>query len=173
MVPTGNPLDLAIRGRGYFAVDTPGGERYGRAGQFQLNDAFELVTAAGFPVLDDGGAPLVLPEGAGDITVAADGSVSADGVAVGRLQRVTFADEQALEKAGDGRYRNPPDAAAPEPAAGARVIQGMLEGSNVRPIVEITTMMATLRAFQGTQQLLESHHEMQRRAIERMLEMSA
>ena len=155
-------------------VDTPAGERYGRGGQLQLNDAFELVTAAGYPVLDEGGAPLTLPGGAGDVAVAADGTVSADGVAVGRLQLVAFADEQALEKAGDGLYRSPAEGAPPpEPAAGARVVQGMLEGSNVKPIVEIATMMATLRAFQGTQQLLDSHHEMQRRAIERMLETTA
>ena len=173
MAPTGNPLDLAIRGRGYFVVATPGGERYGRGGQFQLNDAFELVTAAGYPVLGEGGAPLALPETAGDVAVAADGTVSADGVVAGRLQVVTFADEQALEKSGDGLYRSPPDTPPPEPATGARVVQGMLEGSNVRPVVEITTMMATLRAFQGVQRLLETQHELQRQAIQRMLELNA
>jgi flagellar basal-body rod protein FlgF len=171
MRATGNPLDLAIQGSGYFVVDTPGGERYGRSGQFRLSAAFELVTAAGHPVLDEGGAPLVLPENAGAIAVARDGTVSAGDAIVGRLQVVAFANEQALEKVGDGLYRSPEE--APEPAAGFRIVQGMLEDSNVRPILEITAMMETLRAFQGVQRLLETQHELQRRAIERMLEVSA
>ena len=61
----------------------------------------------------------------------------------------------------------------PLPVEEARVVQGMLEGSNVQPIVEMTEMMATVRAYQGTQRLLETHHELQRRAIERMLEVSS
>ena len=58
---TGNPLDLAIEGSGYFTVETPEGVRYSRSGQFRLNELGELATADGHPVLDDGGGPLALP----------------------------------------------------------------------------------------------------------------
>ena len=86
---------------------------------------------------------------------------------VGRIELVTFADEQRLMKVGDGLYRT--DQAA-QPASAARLVQGALEGSNVEPIIEMTRMMTTMRAYQGTQRLLDTHHELQRRAIERMLE---
>lgn len=164
---TDNPLDVAIEGPGYFAVETAAGVRYGRSGQFRLNELGELVTAAGDPVLDDGGAPLALPVGGGPITIAADGTVSNDGGVVGRIGVVSFADEQELRKVGGGLYATDQP---PAPALEARVVQGALEGSNVRPIVEMTRMMATARAYQGTQRLIDTHHELQRRAIEHMLD---
>jgi flagellar basal-body rod protein FlgF len=167
---TGNPLDLAIEGAGYFTVQTAEGVRYGRSGQFRLNDQGELATAAGAPVLDDGGATIALPIDGGPVAIAADGTVSsADGVA-GRIEVVIFADEQRLRKVGDGLYSTDQ---APAPAPQARLVQGALEGSNVEPIVEMTLMMATVRAYQGTQRLLDTHHELQRRAIERMLEVTS
>lgn len=164
---TGNPLDLAIEGEGYFVVGTPEGDRYTRSGQFRLNDAGEVVTAAGQPVLDDGGAPLAVPPESGALSVARDGTVSSAEGVLGRIDIVTFEDEQALEKAGGGLYRTDQP---PVPAADARLVQGALEGSNVQSILEMTRMMDTVRAYQGTRRLLDTHHEMQRRAIERMLE---
>jgi flagellar basal-body rod protein FlgF len=167
LTTTGNPLDLAIEGSGYFVVGTAGGIRYGRSGHFRLDELGALVTADGEPVLDDGGAPLNLPPNAGEVTVAADGTVSdADGV-VGRLDLVTFADEQRLRKVGGGLYRADQ---TPQPAADARVVQGALEGSNVQPIVEMTEMMATVRAYEGAQRVLDTHHDLQRQAIEHMLD---
>ena len=164
---TGNPLDLSIEGPGYFTIETAEGVRYGRSGQFRLNALGELATAEGDPVLDAGGAPLTVPLDGGAPTIAADGTLSTAAGVVGRIELVTFADEQRLTKVGGGLYRTDEP---PLPAAGARLVQGALEGSNVRPIVEMTQMMSTLRAYQGTQRLLDTHHELQRRAIERMLE---
>lgn len=164
---TGNPLDLAIEGPGYFTIETAEGVRYGRSGQFRLNDQGELATTAGDPVLDDGGATIALPVDAGPIAIAADGTVSSTAGVAGRIELVTFADEQLLHKAGEGLYRTDQP---PQPAESARLVQGALEGSNVEPIVEMTRMMETTRAYQGTQRLLDTHHELQRRAIERMLE---
>ena len=166
---TGNPLDLAIEGEGYFTIQTADGVRYGRSGQFRLNELGELATADGDLVLDDGGAPLAVPLDAGEITIAADGTLSTAAGVAGRLELVTFADEQRLRKVGGGLYRTDQ---APLPASDARLVQGALEGSNVHPIVEMTQMMATLRAYQGTQRLLDTHHDLQRKAIERMLEAS-
>jgi flagellar basal-body rod protein FlgF len=108
-----------------------------------VNDLGELATTDGDPVLDDGGAPLAIPLDARPITIAADGTVSAPTAVIGRLDLVTFADEQRLEPVGDGPWRTDQ---APVPAPAARLVQGALEGSNVRSIIEMVEMMATLRA---------------------------
>ena len=169
MIPTNNPLDLAIEGEGYFVVGTAEGDRYTRSGQFRLNDLGEITTASGNSVLDDGGAPLAIPADSGPITIAPDGTVSTPDNVIGRLNLVTFEDGQDLEKAGDGLYRTDQQ---PVLAAETRVIQGMLEGSNVRAVVEMTEMMSTVRAYQGTQKIIDSHHELERRMVERMLEVN-
>ena len=167
MTPTNNPLDVAIEGSGYFVVGTDEGDRYTRSGQFRLSDLGEIITASGDSVLDDGGAPLAVPADGGAITIAPDGTVSTPDGVIGRLNIIDFDDAQDLEKVGDGLYRTDQ---APRPAVDARLVQGLLEGSNVRPVVEMTEMMSTVRAYQGTQKIIDSHHEMERRMIERMLE---
>ena len=167
IIPTSNPFDLAIEGEGYFTVATPEGDRYTRNGQFRLNEIGEIVTAAGDPVLDDGNAPIAVPTDAGPVTIAADGTVSTPDVTFGRIALVTFEDHQDMEKAGDGLYRTEQ---TPRPAEGVQMVQGMIEGSNVKAVVEMTDMMSTLRAYQGTQKIIEAHHELERNMVERMLE---
>ncbi len=167
MIPTGNPFDLAIEGQGYFVIATPEGDRYTRNGQFRLNELGEIVTATGDSVLDDGGAPIAVPPDSGAVTIAPDGTVSTPDAVIGRVGLVVFEDAQDLEKAGHGYYRT---GQAPLPAEGVSVIQGIIEGSNVRPVVEMTEMMSTLRAYQGTQKIIDAHHDLERRMIERMLE---
>ncbi len=164
---TDNPLDLAIAGPGYLAVQTAAGVRYARSGQLHVSELGELATADGDPVLDDGGAPLAIPLDAGPVTIAADGTVSTPAAEIGRLDLVAFADEQRLVPVGGSLYRSDQ---APLPATAARLVQGALEGSNVHPINEMIAMMATLRAYQGTQRLIETDDDLQRRAIEHMLE---
>jgi flagellar basal-body rod protein FlgF len=164
---TGNPFDLAIQGAGYLAVQTAAGVRYTRSGQLHVSDAGDLATAAGDPVLDDGGTPLTIPLDAGPIAIAADGTVSTPTGVVGRLDLATFADEQRLVPVGDDLYRTGQVAL---PATEARVVQGALEGSNVRPIVEMVEMMATVRAYEGTQRLLDTEHDLHQQAIQHMLE---
>lgn len=167
MIPTDNPLDLAIEGEAYFVVATDEGERYTRNGQFRLSELGEITTADGASVLDDGGAPIAVPPGSSALTIAPDGTVSTPDAVLGRLGLVTFEDAQDLEKAGHGLYRTDQ---APLPAEEASVIQGLIEGSNVRAVVEMTEMMTTLRAYQRTQKVIDAHHELERRMVERMLE---
>lgn len=170
MTTTGNPFDVAIGGPGFLVVQAEGGERYTRAGQLRLDPEGVLVDAAGRPVLDEGGAPVVVPEGEGPVEIAGDGTLSTDIEPFGRLQLVEFERPLALVKEGEGLYRADD---LPLPAEGTRVVQGMLEGSNVQGVLELTRMMETLRAFQGAQRLIDTHHEGKRQAIERMLSVSA
>lgn len=165
---TGNDLDLAIQGDGFFAVQTPDGVRYTRVGRFQLNGDGTLVTSHGYPVLA-GGSPVTIDPDDGQINVAEDGSISTDLArngqllqVVGKLDIVDFADRAALTPAPDNLF----DAATQQPTAAAgKVAQGMIEDSNVRPIVEMTNLIHVTRNYQTVQRFLDGEHERQRRAI--------
>lgn len=155
LTPTGGSLDLAINGEGYFTIETAAGDRYTRAGTFQLNAEGAIVTAENEPLLDMDGRPLVIPPQTTSIAVSPDGVVSADGVEVGRVRIVAFENEQELRKTRNGLYTTDQQ---PEPAEDARIAQGMLEQSNVQSIVEMTRMMELLRSFQATDNVLQEEH---------------
>jgi flagellar basal-body rod protein FlgF len=160
---TGNPLDLAIIGEGYFTVDTPAGPRFTRGGHFSLDGSGALVTSGGHRLLDAGGSVIRLPPGVGDLSIARDGTIStAEGV-ITQIGLVRFADDTRLRREGDSLLMTEQVA---EPVTRPEIAQGRLERSNVQPILEMTRMMETVRAFQNTQRLLETHHEMVRRVID-------
>lgn len=162
---TGNGLDLAVQGEGYFTFETRAGERYGRGGRLAVDSEGRLVDPQGNPLLDEGGVAIVLPAGERSPTIAEDGTVATVAGPVARLRLVTFANEQALEREGDGLYVSD---APPRPATG-RIVQGALEGANVAPVLEMTAMLSTVRAFEGTQRLIETQQDLERRAIERLV----
>ena len=162
---TGNSLDVAIHGDGFFVVDTPAGPRYTRNGHFQLDINSQLVTSQGHPVLGEGDQPIVFSEDAGVVNIAKDGTLSAKNGDFGQFQLVSFATTEGLKKAGGGLFTTE---TAPEPATGSFVIQGSLEDSNVEPILEITRMISLMSAYKAAQKAVDSEHERQRRAIERL-----
>ena len=165
MDQTGNTLDLAITGPGYFVVQTPNGERYTRNGHFKLDDQGTLVTEDGFQVQSDGGAVTLQPQD-GDLQVAADGSLSTRLQLLGKLRVVDFANERALKKVGGGLYD-----AAGQPAQAsmtARVHQGLVERSNVEPVIEIAHMIEVLRAYQMSSDLTKSGEDLLKQAIEKL-----
>lgn len=169
MRATGNPLDVAINGEGLFKVQTPQGVRYTRDGHFQLDDTGQLVTSQGYPVLSDAGTPITFAIDEGHITIARDGTITTtrDGISAseqqrGKLALVSFPNMQSLKNEGDNLYvTDEPE----QPAANTRLIQGSLEGSNVKPIVEMTNMMEILRSYQSAQNLVQSADDMRRQAI--------
>ena len=165
MDQTGNTLDLAITGPGYFVVQTPNGERYTRNGHFKLDDQGNLVTEDGFQVQSDSGAITLQPQD-GDLQVAADGTVSTRLQLLGKLRVVDFANERALKKVGGGLY----DAAgqAAQASTTARVHQGLVERSNVEPVIEITHMIEVLRAYQMSSDLTKSGEDLLKQAIEKL-----
>jgi|SRR5882672_33049 len=165
-------LDFALSGPGYFVVQTPNGERYTRNGHFQLDNQGRVVTDDGYQVQSDGGAIQVQAQDS-DIQVGSDGTISISnsvGASVqllGKMKIVTFADERALKKAGTSLY----DAAGQtaQAATGAvRVHQGMMERSNVEPMIEITRMIDVLRAYQSSADLTQSSEDLLKRAIEQL-----
>lgn len=166
MMQTGNSLDLALTGNGYFTFDTMSGPRYGRAGNFQLNNDREIVDGGGLPVLATNGQPIVIPAGARDIMVAGDGTISTELGEVGQLNIVTFPTEQMMIEVGGGLYVSDEE---PQPApADTRVAQGMLENSNVSPVMEMTSMIEIQRQYQSNQRVLDNEHERIRTMIQRL-----
>ncbi|MDJ0948489.1 MAG: flagellar basal-body rod protein FlgF [Alphaproteobacteria bacterium] len=163
MQQTGNPLDLAIKGDGFFSVETPNGVMYTRNGRFTIDEDGNLATSNGLKVLGDDGGPLVFAPTDKEITIDSAGKVLADGGEVGTLDLVRFRDPSSLERAGGGLYL--PRGADPEPADEAVVLQGVIEGSNVQPIKEITRMISVMRGYQSAQQIAEDEHDRIRQAI--------
>jgi len=165
---TGRTLDFAIEGEGAFfkLQDADGQEAYTRDGAFSLDPEGRLVGKGGLPVLGDGGE-IVLDPTQGEVAVAADGAVSQAGAAVGRLTVVRFDALGALEKGGDGLYRNRSNA-QPLEAADAQVRQGMLEGSNVNSILEITNLIEIQRAYERVSRMIDNTSDLSRRAVERL-----
>lgn len=157
---TGNPLDVAIEDDGWFAIQTPEGERYTRSGNFQINAEGELVTVSGEQVLGDGG-PIVFEPGETQVTIAKDGTVSGSQGAIGRLRIVAFEDDQALTPVGKNLFAGEGAAAVEFP----RVAQGALEGSNVHGVIEMTRMIEITRSYQVVAQMMKDQSELMQRAV--------
>ncbi|MDA0703496.1 MAG: flagellar basal-body rod protein FlgF [Proteobacteria bacterium] len=164
---TGNTLDLAINGEGYFAVETPNGTEYTRNGRFQLDGEGQLVTGSGYPVLGEGGRPIVLNPGETDIEINADGTIGTSQGPIGRLKVVRFENEQDMQPTESGLYESDQ---APLPSPDTKVVQGRVEASNVQPIVEMTRMIDAVRGYQSTQTMVQSEHERQISAIKALTE---
>jgi flagellar basal-body rod protein FlgF len=144
---TDNPLDVAVQGEGWLAIKTPGGVAYTRDGRMQMTSAGELQTLNGYPVLDAGGAGMLLQADGGAPSIAADGMITQGGKQVGALGLYTIPDNAKLTRFGNSAVV--PDV-APTPIldfSTNSVEQGFSEGSNVNPILEMTRLIAVQRAF--------------------------
>jgi len=127
LTATGNPLDVAIEGQGFFAIQTKTGIRYTRDGSFQRTRTGLLVTSQGEPVLDVKNRPIHIPTG--HIVIGSDGVVSVDGAVSGTLGVFTFPSATSIAPEGANRYV-PVNGAKPKISASASLHQGSLEGSN-------------------------------------------
>jgi flagellar basal-body rod protein FlgF len=148
LTTTGNPLDLAIEGEGFFMLQTPNGPRYTRDGSFHRAQNGQLVTGAGEPVLSTAGQPILIPPG--EVTVGGDGAVSVAGGVVARVGVFTFPAGTELTPEGANRYIAPQGAAA-APAAGASIHQGALEAAN-QDVVEGTLDLVMMQRQAETMQ---------------------
>ena len=149
LAPTGNPLDVAIAGSGFFVVETAGGLAYTRNGSFHLTPAGQLVTADGNAVLGQQG-PIVLP--GGGVAVSGDGTVSVDGAVIEQLRMAEFSPDTSLEALGNALY-SAPSGSALVPASSS-VRQGMLESSNVSPVESVVQLITIERNAEMMQRAL-------------------
>lgn len=160
---TGRTFDVAIEGQGYFMVQTPLGERYTRAGNFQLNADGALVTSQGYPVLGPDKQQIVFDPNDTRIRITENGSIFSDDQEIGRIGVMTFPNEKLLQKTGDTLYSS---AVPAVPSDRFRVIQGAIESSNVTAVKELTKMIEIQRAVSGTSGLISDIGEMERSAVQ-------
>jgi flagellar basal-body rod protein FlgG len=158
---TGNPLDLAIEGSGYFTVQRSGGTTaLTRDGAFQVDAQGKLTTSEGDLVQP----PITLPKGIAPsaVSIASDGTVTAAGRTLGKIALVTVASPEHLLAAGGSLFTANAASGAPRPVAGAtaKIQQGALEGSNVDTATEMVKMVNTQRSYQLESSAIQTENQM-------------
>lgn len=153
---TSNPLDVAVQGDGFFAINTPFGERFTRDGSFSLTPEGTLVTKTGQLVLGENGAITGLSEG--DVKILPGGEVYAGDRFIDKLKVVAFEDSGLLQKLGANLFVHdgPPENQRPQ---NGEVSQGYLESSNVNPMRNLTNMIVAQRTYEALQKAVKSHDE--------------
>ncbi len=159
---TGNPLDLAMNGEGFFKIQTPDGIRYTRAGNFFRNDQGQMVTPNGHLVMGQGGEITIQGN---EVGIDRYGRISVDGEEAGRLAIVTFDNLEVLQKEGENYFRLIDESAQELPPELLEVRQGYLEASNVSTVVEMTAMIDLHRAYEAQQKIVHSIDSLDDRAI--------
>lgn len=177
--PTGQPLDLALSGDGFFEISTPQGLAYTRQGDFSVDAQGRLVTAAGDPVMGKSGeirlatrTPVI--DAAGNVTepnAPATAAAANAGVPVAQVKVVRFADTKAMSHLGGGLLS---PGAQPEVVADAtaRLHQGSLEASNTNTMQEMVQMMQTMRHFESMQKIAQGYDDLIGTAIQKLGELS-
>lgn len=163
LAKTDNPFDFAIHGDGWFQIESEAGMRYTRNGHFRLDDNGMVVNTNGFAVMDENDNPIILAPNEARIEVSQDGTISTENGALTRLKVVRFASEQEMRKAGDTMFET---TQTPEPIERPFIAQGMVEESNVQPVMEVTRMTQILHQYQAMQKMIDNEHERQSRAME-------
>jgi flagellar basal-body rod protein FlgF len=165
LTQTGNPLDIAISGSGYFTVQTANGTRLSRAGRFSLQADGTIADANGNALLDTNNQPLKVGPEDTNLTVTADGGISSQNGPIGKIAIVTPADQNRMTAEGS-RLFNPggPTTQVVTP----KLIQGTVEDSNVQPISELVRMMDTERNFQFATQFVDAEGQRHQTAIDKI-----
>ncbi|MTI46853.1 flagellar hook-basal body protein [Sporosalibacterium faouarense] len=159
---TGNQLDFALKGDGFFKVHTPQGDMYTRDGSFTLNENGELITTEGYFVLGQYGS--IVAEG-DDFTINEKGQIINNGEAIDSLDIVTLDNIEDLRKQGNNLYKLEEGVEPQESEFNGQVIRGYLEGSNVDTIKEMVKMITLMRNYESNQKIIRSHDEMLGKAI--------
>lgn len=154
---TGNPLDLAIDGAAYFAIQTDQGPRFTRDGSFTLDGTGRLVTVTGQPVLTDRGVVTIPPQ-AGEITIDAQGQISTKQGTLGRLRLVNIPHGTALQAVAGNLFQSA-RSAADAPIGSVKLIQGALEHSNVQPTFEMSRLAEINRSYEIASKLLKNSQD--------------
>jgi flagellar basal-body rod protein FlgF len=168
IVQTGNPLDVALEGEGFLAVQTPEGERWTRSGALQINAEGVLVNFDGHPVMGDGGE-IRFDSTETSVMIDSNGAISTNAGAKGRLRVVEFVNPQALAREGDNLFSG----GEPLAALGTRVVQGAIEKSNVSGVAEMTEMIRVQRAYESIASMLQRQDDIRRNAIQKLGNLSA
>jgi flagellar basal-body rod protein FlgF len=167
---TGNPLDVAIEGNAYLAVQTPQGVRYTRNGALLTNATGQLVTGDGYPVLGDSG-PITFQNTDHDVIISQSGIITVrEGSSPtdsprGKLQLVAFDQPNRLQKDGGSTFLAPPGVNPTAPDLGTRVVQGTIEKSNVNAVAEISRMIQITQSYTDIASVLQQQSDQRKNAL--------
>ncbi|MGH1399275.1 MAG: flagellar basal-body rod protein FlgF [Alphaproteobacteria bacterium] len=168
---TGNPLNVALEGPGFISIQKPDGEiAYTRDGNFQIDPSGILMTQQGFPVASTGGASITIPADSTEIKIDKNGAISNQSGVVGQIGISEFDNPQNLKPMGNNLYD--PGGAAAQPASETVVQQGVLEGSNVNAVTELTRLIEISREYTSLQNLLNNESDRLRSAVQKLTESS-
>lgn len=167
LTQTGGTLDLGLRGDGFFQVQTANGPRYTRDGRFSLDAQGQIVTAAGDPVLSDGGSPVSVDPTKGALLIGPDGTVTQRNQIAGKIGVVRFASLAALQKDGGSYYQNVSNIGS-QAAPDTKIEQGMVESSNVNPVSQITRLIEVSRAYEQISNIMDGNSSLYNEAIQRL-----
>lgn len=156
---TGNTFDVALDGDAFFAVETNNGERYTKKGQFSIDSEGKLVTNEGAIVMSEGNEPFFFAPGETEVFISNTGEIATENGVIGRMKLVSFEDNQKLKKVEGTMFANPAGNMMLAGGNNAVVNQGMIEKSNVEPIVEMTKMINLQRSYEYVQQMIDTEHE--------------
>ncbi|NBV54132.1 MAG: flagellar hook basal-body protein [Proteobacteria bacterium] len=163
---TGNPLDAAISGPGFFAIEVNGTTQYTRKGQFVLNAEGQLSTPEGYAVLDNAGAPIQFQPEVRNIRLANDGTLSTEQGQLAQIGVYQFSPEglKTLQRAGNTAFV-PGSGGGPVALETPIIRQGYIEASNVNAVQEMVTMQMVSKAYESSLSSLQSLSELESRAI--------
>ena len=165
ITPTGNQLDLALNGKGFFVANAPAGPVFTRDGSFQLSKQGELETQEGYQIQGLDGKPIQL-DGSKAVDIGPDGTVRQDGQDISQISVVDFPDSAALSKQGNNYFRLDVSTVQPAAAADAEIQQGKLETANSQPTESAVRLVTVMRQFEGLQKALAIGNEMNREVVQ-------
>lgn len=159
---SGNPLDLALQGPGFFSIETPEGERYTRSGEFTLDSEGYITTKEGYKVQGQNGPILVDGK---NIVINEDGQVFSDGNEIDTLKLVDFNDYKLLKKEGEALYLDASDDAGNMKEAEGLILQGSVEASNVNSVKMMVEMITMLRSYEANQKVIKTFDELLSKSV--------
>ncbi len=167
-MPTRRDFDFAIGGAGFFQLqDDAGNNYYTRNGSFTMTPGLDLVNHNGFAVLGEGGNPIKLQPGGGQVSVDENGQINQNGAVIGRIELVQFENNHALKNLGGGLF-GANDGQEPEVVEEPEVLQGHLEQANIQPLREMVDLVGIARAYEANQKMISHRDELMKQTLEKL-----
>ncbi len=165
LVKTDGPLDVAVNGNAWFAIQTPAGQVNTRDGRLTMLETGDLQTLQGYPILDVGGAPITLEPGGGPPTIAADGMITQNGAQVAAIGLFRIPDGAKLQRFENSGVISSIPAEPVVDFSRNRIVQGFVENSNVNPVKQMTDLIMVSRLFEGVTNAIQDKERSMQNAI--------
>jgi len=172
ITPTGNPLDLALNGKGFFVASASSGPVFTRSGSFHISAQGQLETAEGYPVQGQDGKPIAL-DNSKPVEITPEGTVRQNGQEVGQIAVVSFSDPSALAKRGSNYFWIDVSKMPPAAATQVEVQQGRIESANSQPAESAVRLVNIMRQFESLQKAMAIGNEMNRQAVQEVAKVSS